>query len=200
MCDPVSLGVGSLALGAIGTGLNVMGQMNQQSAMGAQQAFLAQQDRINQQRAQQLAQIQANDALQRGQVAEERQRQITGQRLGTQTAALAAQGTDLAGSPTDILGDTARAGELDAQTIRSNAAREAWGYQVQGQTQSANFGADAALRGSFQPSYLGAGASLLGGASSLADKWSKFQYMGGSGSTAGDLSGTPTGTGTGATY
>lgn len=161
-----TIALGSLALAAVGTGATVYGQMSQQAAMGAQQGYLAQQSRQRQM----LADQQAADAKQRGEVAVQKQRDITAQRIGTQQAALAAQGTDLAGSPTDILGDTARAGEQDALTIRSNAAREAWGYQVQG----AGFGADASLRSSFQPSYLGSGTSLLMGASSLSDKWSKF--------------------------
>ncbi len=56
-------------------------------------------------------------------------------------------------------------------TTRNNAAREAWGYQVQG----AGYGADASLRDSWSPSYIGAGTSLLMGSSSIADKWKKFQ-------------------------
>lgn len=169
------LPIASLALGAVGTGLSVVGQMNQQAAMGAQQNYLAQQSRQRQM----LADQQARDAIQRGQVAEQKQRDLTAQRIGTQQAALAAQGTDLAGSPTDILGDTARAGEQDALTIKNNAAREAWGYQVQG----AGYGADASMRDTFRPSYLGAGSSLLMGASSLADKWAKFQQTDPTGST-----------------
>jgi hypothetical protein len=156
----------SLGLGALGTAFTVKGQIDSQAAAGAQQNYLAQLDRQRQQ----LADQQARDAVQRGQVAEQKQRDLTAQRIGTQTASLAAQGTDLEGSPTDILGDTARAGEQDALTIRDNAAREAWGYQMQ----AAGYDADAALRESFQPSSLGAGTSLLMGASSLADKWSKF--------------------------
>lgn len=155
-----------LAASVAGTGFGFMSQMNAQAAAGAQQNYLAQQDRQRQM----LAQQQAADATQRGEVAVQKQRNLTAQRIGTQQATLAAQGTDLAGSPTDILGDTARAGEQDALTVRSNAAREAWGYQVQG----AGYGADASLRSSFQPSYLGAGSSLLMGASSLSDKWTKF--------------------------
>jgi hypothetical protein len=41
--------------------------------------------------------------------------------------------------------------------------------------QGAGFGADAAFRDSFQPSYFGAGSSLLMGASSLASKWDMFR-------------------------
>lgn len=170
MCEPISastLAIASLTMGAVGTGVSVLGQLNQQAAMGAQQNYLAQQSRQRQM----LAQQQAQDAILRGQIAEQKQRDTTAQRIGTQQATLAAQGTDLEGSPTDILGDTARAGEQDALTIRNNAAREAWGYKMQG----AGYGADATMRESWSPSYLGAGASLLMGSSSLADKWSKFQ-------------------------
>ena len=163
----------SIALAAVGTGLSVKGQIDGQAAAGAQQAYMGQLARQRQQ----LAEQQARDAILRGQIAEQKQRDITAQRIGTQTATLAAQGTDMEGSPTDILGDTARAGEQDALTIRNNAQREAWGYQLQ----AAGYDADAALRESFEPSYLGAGASLLMGASSLAGKWSKFKWPGGSG-------------------
>ncbi len=166
-----TVGYASLALAAAGTAASVAGQMNQQSAAGAQANYMKQ----VQLQQQQVAQQQAKDALARGAVAEDRQREKTAQTLGTQTAQLAAQGTDLSGSPTDILTDTRKAGELDALTVRNNAAREAWGYEVQGQ----NAAAGAALSGSFQPSYLGAGASLLSGASGLADKWSKFKYNSG---------------------
>ncbi len=171
-----AVAVAGLALSAAGTGIGVLGQMNAQAAAGAQANYMAQLARQRQQ----VADQQARDARQRGDVAVQRQRDLTAQRIGTQTAALAAQGTDLEGSPTDILGDTARAGEHDALTLKANAAREAWGYRVQG----AGFGADAALQGSFRPSYLGAGASLLSGASSLADKWARFQWPG-DGITAG---------------
>lgn len=162
----------SLALAAAGTGLAVKGQMDGQAAAGAQANYMAQMDRQRQA----VAKQQADDAIKRGQIAEQKQRDQTGQRIGTQTAALLSQGTDLEGSPTDILGDTARAGEQDALTIRANAVREAWGYEVQG----AGFGANANLNDSFRPSYLGAGASLLSGASSLAAKWRQFQWPDGS--------------------
>jgi len=157
----------SLGLSAIGTGASVLGQINQQAAAGAQQGYLAQLARQRQQ----LAEQQARDAIQRGQVAEQKQRDLTAQRIGTQTAALAAQGTDLEGSPIDILSDTARAGEQDALTIRNNAAREGRSYEMQ----AAGYDADAALHESFQPSYLGAGTSLLMGASELAGRWKNFQ-------------------------
>ncbi len=183
MSAPVSattLSAISLGMGAVGTGLSFMGQMGQQqaqqqaaSAGQAQAIYQAQVARQNQE----LANRQAADALQRGQVAEQSRRYQTRQQIGQQTAAFAAQGTDLEGSPLDILGDTAAAGELDAITIRSNAAREAYGYQVQG----LGYGNQSILESTraansvYTPNYLGAGASLLGGVSTLGEKWSRFQ-------------------------
>lgn len=182
-----ALAIAGLAASAAATGATVYGQIKGQEAAGAQANYLAQQARQRQE----IAARQAADATQRGQVAEQRQRDLTAQRIGTQQAQLAGQGTDLAGSPTDILGDTARAGEFDALTVRSNAMREAYGYQVQG----AGFGSEAAFRDSFQPSYLGAGTSLLMGASSLSDKWSRFIK-----NNPGDGGSTPTETSPGSMY
>ena len=163
-----TVAMASLAVSAIGTGVSVIGQMNANAAQGGQSNYL--QQMANQQR--QVADWQASDAVSRGKIAEDAQRRKTAQVIGTQTAALAGQGTDFSGSETDILGDTAAAGELDALTVRNNAAREAWGYKVQG-VNAANSGALSAAKGF--TSNLGAGASLLSGASSLGEKWWKFQ-------------------------
>lgn len=177
MCEPTTIAIASMAMTAASAGMSAMGQMNAQSAAGAQAGYMAQVARNNQA----VAKMQAVDALARGQIDADKQRDVTSQMIGKQTALLAAEGTDGTGSEADILGDTAKAGELDAQTIKANATRQAWGYEAAG----AGYGADAALKGSFQPSYLGAGASLLGGASSLADKWSRFKYSGGGLSNSG---------------
>jgi hypothetical protein len=85
------------------------------------------------------AEYQAEDAIKRGQIAEEQQRRKTMMLKGTQTARLAANGIDISeGSPLQILSDTDWMGEQDALTIRDNANREAWGYRVQGQNQSSD--------------------------------------------------------------
>lgn len=181
MCEPATIAMMSMAMTALSTGMSAMGQMNQQAAMGAQANYQSQIARRNAEIMEanaKTADWQKADALKRGQVAENQQRLKTAQQIGTQTAQLAGQGTDLAGSPLDILGDTAQAGEFDALTIRNNAAREAWGYDVKAwnaRAGGANLMADSNMKGSFQPSYLGAGASLLSGFSTLSDKWSRFQ-------------------------
>ncbi len=80
-----------------------------------------------------LAEQQAEDALARGREAEGLQRLKTRVTIGSQRARMAASGVDISaeGSAIDLVADTARLGELDALTIRNNAAREAWGYRTQ---------------------------------------------------------------------
>ena len=56
--------------------------------------------------------------------------QKTAQQLGTAQARLAAQGSDLSGSPLDVLGDLAAAGEEDALSLRYHAMRTAWENRV----------------------------------------------------------------------
>ena len=110
-----------------------------------------------------VAEIQAEDALLRGKIAEERYRQGVQLLIGSQRVGFAAQNVDVGvGSAVDVAADTAFIGELDALTIRNNAAREAWGYRQnatsfrlggQASVDAARFGAANTL--------LGAGTSLL---------------------------------------
>ena len=169
MCDPVSMAVASFA----GTALSAFGQVQagQQAAAAAEyNAAVARNNQI-------IADRQAEDALKRGQVAEEEQRRRTRAMAGTQRAALAASGIQLdQGSPVDILSDTAQFGELDALTIRNNAEREAYGYRVQGM----NFGAEAGLQQSragsaMSSALIGAGGTLLSGAASSYDRYDTWK-------------------------
>jgi len=170
----------SLGLSAVGTAAGFAGQLQQQQAQqkaaasaAAQAVYQAQVARQNRD----LMNRRADEALQQGRIAEESSRRLTSQRIGAQTARLVAQGTDLEGSPTDLLGDTAAAGEADALALRAKAAREAYDYQVAG-VGYGNTGVletTRALNSTSSPNYLGAGASLLSGASTLAEKWRNFQ-------------------------
>lgn len=74
----------------------------------------------------------ANDARARGVVESDNQRVQTQQLIGTQRAAQASNGGDVnEGSNALLQQDTAQYGELDAMIISNNAAREAYGYEVQ---------------------------------------------------------------------
>src|SRR6266571_3446031 len=75
--------------------------------------------------------LQAVDAVERGKETEEVFRKQLKGFIGTQRTGYAAQNVDIStGSPVEVQMDTAKQGEHDALTIRTNAAREAWGFQT----------------------------------------------------------------------
>ena len=94
MCEPISA-IMSIASTVLSTVAGIAGQARQAASQQAMQGYQAAVARNNQIAAERLAQ----DAEQRGEIAEQRQRSKTAQLLGRQTAVLAAQGTDLSGSP-----------------------------------------------------------------------------------------------------
>lgn len=114
------------------------------------------------------SEYQAQDAERRAAADEERQRRKMSLLTGAQQARFAAQGTDLLGSPIDILGDIGAGGELDALSLRYQGEREAWLQRLQ----SANHNAKAVeyemKAASINPSF-GIADSLLGGASRVID-------------------------------
>jgi len=79
-----------------------------------------------------VAGLQSADALERGTEQENRFRDQVRGIVGRQRTEFAAGNIDTGfGSAVDVQADAATLGELDALTIRTNAAREAWGYDVQ---------------------------------------------------------------------
>lgn len=75
----------------------------------------------------------ADDAIVRGRETEARHRIGTRKLIGSQRAAFAASGVvvgEADSTATNVEVDTATMSEVDAMTIRSNAAREAWGYRT----------------------------------------------------------------------
>jgi len=112
--------------------------------------------------------IKARDAIERGKVAENEQRQKVKQFASSQKAAfsssglLADEGTNL-----DIIKDTAGFGELDALTIRRNAGVEAWSFN----NQAEDLKAQASLTRMRKTNpLLAAGGSLITGGSQLASQ------------------------------
>jgi hypothetical protein len=99
------------------------------------------------------ADLEAQDAIDRGQIQEQRSRLATRQNIGASRAAQAASGVDVSsGSAADVQASEAGIGALDALTVRNNAAREAWGYKVEGvnlrqQGELAAFAGDQAAAG-----------------------------------------------------
>jgi len=114
----------------------------------------------------QYAQLQAGEALRKG-AEEESQYRVTLRRfLGTQRAKAAASGLDPnQGSALSLLLDTAKQGDEDLTMIRNNAARAAFGYNVESRNSRA--------RGRLSKSegYLGGFSTLLTSGSRAYGIW-----------------------------
>lgn len=150
-------GVGMSAIGAYSNSRNT------KAAMGAQ----AQVNRNNAQ----IAQWQAEDAIRRGDRDAMKVRTRANRVKGAQRAAFGANGVDMStGSALQILSDTEYFGELDAGTVKDNAAKEAWALR----NQAMGFNADADLlrsRADAEKPLMAAGTSLLTSASKVSAQW-----------------------------
>ncbi|AVE99171.1 TPA: hypothetical protein ACGRRT_001645 [Klebsiella aerogenes] len=126
MCEPATIAAGAtLVIGAM-SAYNQNQQSKYQSAVASQNAD--------------IAEAQAQDAVNRGNIQAAEVQRRNRQAAGTQAATMGATGADLStGTSLDIFGDTAQFGTLDALTTVNNAQREAYGYQVQ----SVNYDAEA---------------------------------------------------------
>jgi len=79
-----------------------------------------------------FADLQASDALKRGERSAIDIKRQGRQLIGSQRTALAAQGIELDnGTALDIQSDTADLSTRDAMTARNNAWREAWGFKAE---------------------------------------------------------------------
>lgn len=94
-----------------------------------------------------LSEMAATDAIKRGEKEAESHRKKTNQVVGSQRAALAAQGINVdSGSAAAVQKETKQAGKEDIMAIRNNAWKEAWGFRVQANNYSGQ-GAMAELAG-----------------------------------------------------
>lgn len=124
-----------------------------------------------------LSERNAQQALAAGRTSEQTMRQRTAQTIGQQRAQMAANGLDISsGTPANIQADAARVGELDALTIRNNALRQAINFRQQASDYDSNAGfLDSRAANAKRAGDIGAFNSIVGGASSVADKWAKWQ-------------------------
>jgi len=120
MCSPALIPVAIGAGTGLMQGLAGKSQADQQAKALRQNAFYLNQS--------------AQDATARGIIESDQSRVQTQQAIGTQRAAMASNGGVVDQDSNAIIQqDTAQIGELDALTISNNAAREAYGFQVQAQ-------------------------------------------------------------------
>lgn len=155
MCEPVTI---LATAAALGTAMTAYGQYQQgqfSKEVGNYNAAVLDQK--------------TEEAKKIGSINEARSRAQTAEVMGAQRAAMGASGLQVdSGSFGDILQDTAKYGELDAQTERSNALKQAWGYQTEA--------ASSRMQGSMsaQAGMLNAGGTLLsGGAQAFGMKYGR---------------------------
>jgi hypothetical protein len=121
MCDPIAA-----IAAAAQTALTVAQQQQQAERQRAAYDHLAGQQR----RAAALDEQRARLAEREGEAVEDAVRRDTSLALGKAQAKFAGQGSDLAGSPLDMLSDIAASGEDDALSVRYRALRNAWEHRA----------------------------------------------------------------------
>ncbi|MEB7922397.1 hypothetical protein NGJ69_01490 [Atlantibacter hermannii] len=178
MCGPVAFVAASIAISAM--------QAYNQHQQGKYAKAVANQNAD-------IAEAQAEDAVNRGNIAADQRRREMRQRQGTQAATMGATGSDLgSGNALDIFSDTAQFGTLDALTTVNNAQREAYGYQVQGMNATAQGNAaQSQARAAVTQTILTAPLKAYGAYQMGGGTWSPFTQ-----SSAAPISaavGTPTG-------
>lgn len=132
------MGAGTKAVGAYNASSAQRSSLDYQASVAANNAI--------------LDQDKASLAEQNGVIAVQDQGLKTAQVLSQQKAQLGANGVDMTtGSAKNLLDSTTMMGNKDAAQLQTNAMREAWGYQVQGQEATANAGALKSMSSSVSP-------------------------------------------------
>ena len=119
------------AIAAIGSGVMSYMQGQQQAAAQRQQAAYAQAMGL---RSQQISEIAAGQALQKGEYEANLLREKQHKLMGRQLALYGASGVDIYGSPLEVMGESYAEGSRDIDTTLKNAHYEAWKYKTGGET------------------------------------------------------------------
>lgn len=164
----LDFGFASLAAQSFGVGMSsvagIFGALMQKDMLRSQ-ARLAE---INAR----IAEDNARNITRAGTIEESRVKLAGSQAKAQQRAQITASGVDIAGSPTALarLTGTDLITEVDAQTVRSNALRAAWGQRFEaGDYRRRAASARATARG-ISPMLVGA-TSLIEGATAVASSW-----------------------------
>ncbi len=170
------LAIAGIAASVAGTAASVSAAQQAGQANAAALQYQAQVAKNNQDIANQLA----DRATLAGESQVDTKRLQTANIIGGELASEAASGLDVnKGSAVDVRSSAAEMGELDALTIRNNAAMTAYGYKTQGLSYGSQAQLDqAGSQNALTAGNLNAFSSLAGGASSVADKWVKYQNAG----------------------
>lgn len=162
---------------AASIGASALGQIASSQAQSASAKY-------NSQIAANNAQIATQNATFAGQEGEGQAAQSQARTRATEGAILATQGAagiDVnKGSAVDVRASEAQKGMLDAMTIRSNAARKAYGFQTEAASDRAQSELDREQAHNDKTAgYIGAATSVLGGVAGGAQKGAFDSWLGG---------------------
>lgn len=159
------MGTSSLAaIGLVGGATNAYGQMQQASANAATQNYNAQVADNNSA----IATQEAAWAGEEGDQAASNSELATRSKVGGIIANQGASGVEVgSGSFQDVQKSASEVGMLDAMTIRSNAARQAYGYQVQATSETGQAALDRyAAKNDLEAGKIKSAGTILGSAGS----------------------------------
>lgn len=167
--DPVSMAV----IGGIGAAVSGAGALQSGAASSAAYGYKAQVAENNAAIAKQKAVLD----IQSGEIAAVNKGLQTRALVGKEKATQAAAGIDVnTGSAADVRAGSAELGMLDALTIRSNAAKQAWADEVQATSDTAQARLDRMAGDQAETAgMIGAAGSLLNGVSTVGGNYAKWQ-------------------------
>ncbi len=184
------IAIAAAALGVMGTAMGVVSSVQSANAQSAQYEYQA---KVAAQNAK-IAQSNADQKRQEGIEEARLQRMKTLQAVGSQQAAMAANGVDISsGTALDIVEDTAAMGELDALTTRYNYETQALAYEQQANNYSNQSNLDViASQNAYSSGITNAVATGFNGladSASVASKWYTSTESGGGVSSSTKVSG-----------
>ena len=166
------MAVAALVTSAIGIAVSTYSSYQKQEATNTAAEYNA---KVYEQNAQ-LAEEQASSIEQQGDIEAKQFRLYVSKFKGSQRSSFAGSGVVVdEGSAMDVLMDTTTYGELDALTIKRNAAKEAWSYRQQAKIYRSQGSLSLLNRGS---SSLAATSTLLTGTSQLANSYANYKNSG----------------------
>lgn len=179
MCNPA---IASLGAQSFGVGMSTVGSI---FAASSEKSRLRSQARLAEINAR-IVDSSARNTLRVGNIEESRVKLATAQAKSVQRTQLASSGIDIAGSNTALarLTGTDLIGEVDAQTVRANALRAAWGQRIEAGNLRRQATSLRASASSISPALAGF-TSLINGAGQVASSWYSLNKAGAFDTTGG---------------
>lgn len=176
MADPISLGGLAAAASGGGSLLSAFGALSGGQAQSRQLQYQAGVADLNKQ----IALQNADYAQHTGDIQGQQYGMQAAQRMGAIRAGIGASGIDIGSGSKAAVQDSQRyVTELDTTQIRSNAARKAYGFDVEATQDAAQAGLYSAAASDAQSAgEIKALGSLVSGAGSVASKWYQGSSVG----------------------